>query len=124
MAQQYCSFGLPADAALLARHTGTITEGFHLHTAVDLDWATASVETMPADRDAWDIVGGAVGVDVLHYTWLLVAFVGCAGAAHPLLLVKEQAVSGIAGVLSGAGISADFAVWGRVVGGRIELFTQ
>jgi hypothetical protein len=122
--QQFCSFGRSADEACLAFLTGTVEESVHAYLPVDLTWATDSPETVPADTQAWQLPDGTVSVDSLHATWLLVVFVGCAAADHPLLLIDQALQATIDALLTAASITGDWAIFGRLVDGRIESFQQ
>lgn len=122
-AAQACAFGRAADDACLASHAGTLLEIIHCMLPVDLTWATDTPETLPADTQAYDIVNGTPAVNSLQYVWLLVAFVGSAVADHPLLLIEQSQVAAIGTLLTAAGISTDWAIWGRLVDGRLENYT-
>lgn len=118
MAKQFASFDRAADAACLVTHTGGTTEGIMIHTAVDVHWDTFGTTTIAEDTQATSLPGGTPNVDTLTVTWLLVATT--AGGLY-LIDQKYQATStGIATLIP----SGDYAVWARIVDGRVENFEQ
>lgn len=124
MSQEYCGFGRSADEACIAFHAGTINESVQCILPVDLHWETDTAETLPADTQAYDIVNSTAAVDSLHYVWLLVVFVGCATADHPLLLIEQSNQPTMDTVLTAAGVTTAWAIFGRLVDGRLENQTQ